>query len=380
MVDRDAVCVLVPTYNEAETIERVVASFVEQGFENVLVIDGGSTDGTRDLAKEAGARVVRQSGRGEGKGKGQAVREGLEMSDAPVVLMLDGDWTYRVEDAEAMLKPIFEGRADHVIGDRFADMEDGAMSRLNRFGNGIINRAFRLIYGRNYGDILSGYRAMTREAIQRVTLTEDGFGVETELAVECVKHNVRTAVVPIRYRARPDESQTNLRPFRDGGIIILTLYKMAKTNNPLFYFGSVGAASSSVGVLLGLWVAAEWVFRSISHEVIAVVSAFAILVGVQLLMFGFLSDMIVQVNREQTQRLEELTERLGDATDSEATVGAGTDESDVGTQGRPGPGSAGPGAQGEPGSQSENDETPETVGERESIGTAKDTEAGDPIK
>lgn len=312
MVDHDAVCVLVPTYNEAETIERVVGSFRDEGFENVLVIDGGSTDGTRQLAREAGARVVEQSGVGGGSGKGQAVREGLRITDAPVVLLLDGDWTYRAEDAEAMLEPLFAGRADHVIGDRFADMESGAMTRLNRVGNGLINAAFRLIHGHDYGDILSGYRAVTRDAVDRVTLTEDGFGIETELAVECVKHNVPTEVVPIKYRARPGESETNLHPVRDGATILVTLYKMAKTNNPLFYFGSVGTASSAVGVVLGAWVAVEWVTRSVSHEVIAVVGAFAILFGVQLLMFGVLSDMLVTVNREQTRRLEELTGRLAD--------------------------------------------------------------------
>jgi dolichol-phosphate mannosyltransferase len=310
MVDHDAVCVLIPTYNEAQTIERVVTSYRDEGFENVLVIDGGSTDGTRELAADAGARVVQQSGRGKGEGKGQAVREGLRITDAPVVLMLDGDWTYRAEDAHAMLEPIFAGRAEHVIGDRFADMESGAMTRLNSAGNGVINRSFRLIHGHDYGDILSGYRALSRDAIDRLTLTEDGFGIETELAVECVKHSVPTEVVPIRYRARPGESETNLRPFRDGLIIILTLYKMAKTNNPLFYFGSVGTASLGVGGVLGAYVAIEWITRSISHEVIAVVSAFAILFGVQLLMFGFLSDMLVTVNREQTRRLEELATRV----------------------------------------------------------------------
>jgi dolichol-phosphate mannosyltransferase len=312
MVDHDAVCVLVPTYNESETIERVVSSFRDEGFENVLVIDGGSTDGTRELAEEAGARVVEQSGIGKGNMKGQAVREGLRVADAPVVLLLDGDWTYRAEDAEAMLEPIFAGRAEHVIGDRFADMESGAMTALNRAGNRIINRAFRLIHGHDYQDILSGYRALTRNAIERITLTEDGFGVETELAVECVKHNVPTEVVAIRYRARPDDSETNLRPFRDGGDIILTLYQMAKTNNPLFYFGSVGVTSTVAGVLLGVWVAYEWVVRSISHEVIAVVSAFGILLGAQLVMFGVLSDMLVTVNREQTHRLEDLARRLTD--------------------------------------------------------------------
>ncbi|WP_424018996.1 S-layer glycoprotein N-glycosyltransferase AglJ [Halorientalis pallida] len=308
MPDRSEVCVLVPTLNEAETIGTVLESFSEHGFENILVIDGDSTDGTREIARDHGARVIVQSG----TGKGQAVREALRHIEAPYVLMLDGDATYRVEDAEAMLEPLFSGRAEHVIGDRFADMESGAMSRLNRTGNRIINRAFRWIHGRNLEDILSGYRAFTRESAERLTLTESGFGIETEMAVECVKHGVRTEVVPIRYEARPDESETNLHPFRDGATIILTLYQMAKTNNPLFYFGSVGALSSLVGFVLGGYVAYDWfVPPRTSHEVIAIVSVFSILVGIQLLIFGVLSDMIVALNREQTRRLEELAEQLG---------------------------------------------------------------------
>ncbi|WP_459194212.1 S-layer glycoprotein N-glycosyltransferase AglJ [Halosimplex sp. J119] len=316
MVEYDDVCVLVPTLNESETIGPVVESFSAEGFENILVIDGGSTDGTQSIAEENGARVVQQRG---SEGKGQALQEGFEMTDAPVVLMLDGDQTYRAEDARAMLEPIFEGRADHVIGDRFADMEAGAMTRLNQFGNRVINRAFAIIHGRDYQDILSGYRALTRESIDRISLTEDHFGIETEMAVECVKHNVRTEVVPITYCARPDDSETNLRPFRDGADIILTLYKMAKTNNPLFYFGSVGAASTVIGLVLGAYVAYEWIVPpKTSHEVLAFLGGSAIIFGVQLLMFGVLSDMIVTVNREQTRQLEDLAQRL---TDNE-TVGS----------------------------------------------------------
>jgi dolichol-phosphate mannosyltransferase len=326
MADRDDVRVLVPTYNEAETIGPVVESFHEAGFDNILVVDGGSTDGTRDIASDAGARVVEQSG----TGKGQALREGFMLTDEPVVLMLDGDSTYRAADADAMLEPIFSGRADHVIGDRFAEMEPGAMTRLNQFGNRLINRAFRTIHGHDYQDILSGYRAFTRDGLERINLTEDGFGIETEMAVECVKHDVRTEVVPIRYLARPDASETNLRPFRDGGGIIITLYKMAKTNNPLFYFGSVGIASTVVGIVLGAYVAYEWfTVPRTSHEILAVLGASAILFGVQLLMFGVLSDMLVTVNREQTQRLEELTRQLSDrspSTPTQSENGFGTDD------------------------------------------------------
>ena len=302
-MDPDDVCVLLPTMNEAETIGDVVDGFRGEGFDNVLVMDGDSTDGTRETAEERGARVVVQSG----EGKGQAIREAMDYVDAPYVLMADGDGTYRPEDAERMLEPLEDGY-EHVIGDRFGDMRSGAMTGLNQFGNRMVNRAFGTIHGENLRDILSGYRAFTRESFEQLTLTSDGFGIETEMAVECVKRGVPTKVVPITYLPRPSGSNTNLRPFRDGGIIFLELYRRAKTNNPLFYFGSVGIVSVLVGVVLGGYVGVEWVTQRVSHEVIAVVAALGIIFGVQLLMFGVLSDLILTLHREQVKRIEEIRE------------------------------------------------------------------------
>ncbi|MFB6108984.1 MAG: S-layer glycoprotein N-glycosyltransferase AglJ [Haloplanus sp.] len=291
-----AVTVLIPTLDEDETIGDVVADFRADGFDDVLVVDGGSSDDTREVAREAGARVVRQSG----TGKGQAVREAVgEYVDSEYVLMLDGDGTYCPDDAEALLSPLLAGEADHVIGDRFADMRDGAMTRLNRVGNRLINRAFALIHGENFEDILSGYRAFSRDSFERMHLTADGFGIETEMAVECAKRGVPTAVVPITYLPRPSGSNTNLHPFRDGGIILLELYRRAKTNNPLFYFGSVGTVAALSGVVVAAYVGVEWVTRQVSHEVLAVVAAFAVLFGVQLLMFGVLADLILSLHRER---------------------------------------------------------------------------------
>ncbi|WP_416839709.1 S-layer glycoprotein N-glycosyltransferase AglJ [Haloferax sp. DFSO52] len=302
MPDPNSVCILVPTYDEAATIADVVSDYRDEGYTNILVIDGGSTDGTRELAEDAGARVVVQSG----SGKGQAVREAVEeYVEAEYVLMLDGDGTYEPTDAKKLLAPLDEGY-EHVIGDRFADMRDGAMTSLNKIGNRIINRAFALIHGQDFKDILSGYRAFTRESFLEMTLTSDGFGIETEMAVECAKHGINTTVVPTSYYPRPDGSDTNLHPIRDGGIIFLELYRRAKTNNPLFYFGSVGLASTATGIGLAIYVAYEWVVRSISHEVIAVVSAAGILFGVQLLMFGVLSDLILSLHRDQMKRIQEL--------------------------------------------------------------------------
>jgi dolichol-phosphate mannosyltransferase len=297
------VCVLLPTMDEAETIGDVVAGFRDAGFEDVLVIDGGSGDGTREAAAEAGARVEVQSG----SGKGQAVREAVERYvDTPYVLLADGDGTYRQADADRMLEPLEEG-FEHVIGDRFADMREGAMTGLNRLGNRLINRAFSAVHGEAYGDILSGYRAFTRASFDRMTLTSDGFGIETEMAVECARRNIRTTTVPISYLPRPAGSNTNLHPVRDGGIIFLELYRRAKTSNPLFYFGSVGVAATSGGVAIAGYVAYEWfVGPRVSHEVLAVVAAFGILFGVQLLMFGVLSDLILALHRDTIDRIEDV--------------------------------------------------------------------------
>ncbi|QLD84470.1 S-layer glycoprotein N-glycosyltransferase AglJ [Natronomonas halophila] len=311
MPDRDDVCVLLPTLNEAETIGTVIDGFREAGFDHILVVDGDSEDDTRTIAREHGADVIIQSG----SGKGQAVREGVDHIDQPYVLMADGDGTYRPEDADQMLDPLFDGRADHVIGNRFADMEDGAMTRLNKVGNRLINRLFGVVHGRKLKDILSGYRAFTRESFERFQLDADGFGIETELAVECVRQGLETDVVPIRYRARPGGSETNLHPLKDGGRIILTLYTLARTNNPIFYFGSVAFVGMFLGVGLGGFVGYEYFVNGISREVMALLSAFTILLSVQILMFGVLSDVIVTVNREQARRLDDISDRLRDIED-----------------------------------------------------------------
>jgi dolichol-phosphate mannosyltransferase len=218
--------------------------------------------------------------------------------------LVEGDGTYAPADVATLLGPIESGRAEHVIGDRFADMRSGAMSRLNRVGNRLINGAFRYVHGHDFGDILSGYRAFTLESIESFRLTATGFGIETELAVECAKHEVPTAVVPITYRPRPQGSATNLRPFRDGAAILVTLYRLAKTNNPLFYFGSIGAVSVLFGTVLAAYVGYEWFVYDVSHAVMAVVAGVAVLFGVQLVMFGVLSDMILALHREQLRRLE----------------------------------------------------------------------------
>jgi dolichol-phosphate mannosyltransferase len=304
MPDREYVTVLLPTYDEAATIGDCVEGFQAEGFDDVLVIDGDSDDDTREIAREHGARVEIQSG----SGKGQAIREAVrEHIDREYVLMADGDGTYKSEDADRMLAPLDDGY-DHVIGDRFANMEDGAMTRLNQIGNRLTNNLFSRIHGEPFADILSGYRAFSRASFERMTLSADGFGIETEMAVECAKRDIPTTVVPITYLERPAGSSTNLHPIRDGSIIFLELFRRAKTNNPLFYFGSIGVGSGVAGSLIALYVALEWFVYGIPHQIWALAGAAGILLGVQLVMFGVLSDLILTLHREQLDWIETLSD------------------------------------------------------------------------
>lgn len=301
-MDVDNVCILIPTLDEAGAIEEVITGFQSHGFTNIFVMDGGSTDGTQEIASEAGARVRVQSG----SGKGQAVREAVQEIDVDYILMVDGDGTYHPSDAGRMLNPIMEGDADHVIGTRFPLEGEHSMSRFNQLGNKAINRLFSAVHGHDYTDILSGYRAFTRESLERLRLRSDGFTIETELAVEYARRPLETEVVPIEYAPRAGGTETNLNPVRDGGDIIAALFRLARFSNPMMYFGVPGVTSIFFGLFVAGYVALEWVVEGVGHEVIALVSAFSILIGVQLLLFAALSDLVVDLHNEQQNLLSEI--------------------------------------------------------------------------
>ncbi len=240
----DETTVLVPTYNEEETVAEVIEGFVAQGFDDILVIDGGSDDDTQRVAREAGARVVEQSG----SGKGQAVREALhDHIERPYVVMIDGDGTYLPEEVDRVLTPLDEG-ADHVLGNRLGNPE--AFTRLNYVGNHIFNFEFAVAHGAHLGDILTGYRAFTLESAHEMTLTEDGFGIETEMCAEALGAGQKVETVGITYRERPEGSEEKLHPVLDGARIGYVVYKTTRRTRPAFFYGVPVLALSVLAVLV----------------------------------------------------------------------------------------------------------------------------------
>jgi len=295
--NKDEVCILIPTLNEDLTIGTIVREFKGLGYIHILVIDGKSTDNTVKVAREAGATVRTQSG----KGKGNAIIEAFEIIEQPYILMLDGDGTYTPKDAEKMLTPLFLG-FDHVIGDRLINAEEGAFSRFNLFGNHMLNLLFKIAHSRDLHDILSGYRAFTRLAIHQMNLREKGFEIETEISVESVRNGQRTMVVPIKYSRRPGTA-TKLSPFHDGIKIVSTIYRLARVNNPMFYFGMMGLFTSVLGILTGIYVLLEWM-RGIDHIPLTILTVLLIVVGIEIFMFGMISDMLLIFHREIIREIQ----------------------------------------------------------------------------
>ncbi|MBO8178998.1 MAG: S-layer glycoprotein N-glycosyltransferase AglJ [Archaeoglobus sp.] len=300
------VTVVIPTLNEEEAIGEVVEGFVKKGFK-VLVIDGNSKDRTREIAREKGAEVVIQSG----KGKGQAVAEAFEIVESDILVLVDGDGTYLPEEVDKLLDPILKGKAEHVVGNRFANFEKGAFTKLNLIGNKLLNMFFRLAYGVELRDILSGYRALKREVYKSVELTKPGFEVETELTVETLAKGFRIVEVPITYRKRG--GKTKLNPLRDGFRIGRTIYELMSRYSPARYLYLFGLVFIIAGILAGAFVVYEW-FHRVTHYLLAILTTLFIITGVQLIMFGLIADFIFRSNvefRKELRRLREAIESEG---------------------------------------------------------------------
>ncbi len=295
--------ILIPALNEEASIGEVIEGFSKMGYDRILVIDGNSTDRTREIAKEKGAEVIVQTG----KGKGQAVREAFQYMDDDVVVMIDADGTYLPEDVERILEPIRRGVAEHVIGNRLENFEKGAFTRLNLLGNKIINFFFRMLYGVNLHDILSGYRALTKDVYKSVLIQKEGFEVETEITVETIANGFRIAEVPVYYRKRA--GRTKLNPFFDGYRIIKTVYSLLGRYSPGRYFYIFGSIMLLAGFIGGIYVVIEW-FRRISHFLLVNLVSILIVTGFLIIAVGYLTDSLFRINLEVKREMREMRRRL----------------------------------------------------------------------
>jgi glycosyltransferase involved in cell wall biosynthesis len=215
------IAVAIPCYNEAPAIGQVISDWrAALPDAEIIVFDNNSTDGTADVARAGGARVVHVPL----QGKGHVVRTIFaDLPDFDAVILIDGDGTYPASAVEGLLQPVLNGHVDMSVGARKPVEGAGAMSPVRGLGNILIRAAFRILIGKGPGDLLSGYRVFSRHFRESVHLHSSGFEIETELASEAVARGLKTLEIPVPYYPRIAGTVSKLKAFRDGRRILLTI-------------------------------------------------------------------------------------------------------------------------------------------------------------
>ena len=242
------VAVLIPCLNEARTVGQVVADFrAVLPDARIYVFDNGSSDGTAEVAAEAGA-VVRREPRA---GKGHVVRRMFADVDADVYVLVDGDATYQAAAATEMVQMLVGQQLDMVVGCRDSEAE-AAYRTGHRFGNAMLTGFLTRVFGTGFSDLLSGYRVLSRRFVKTFPCLSAGFEIETEMAVHALTLELPCGEMRTTYGARPEGSASKLRTYSDGFRILGTMLGLLRQEKPAQFFGITGAVIALVAVMLAL--------------------------------------------------------------------------------------------------------------------------------
>lgn len=233
----DKIAVLIPCYNESQTIEKVVKDYREALPEaEIYVYDNNSTDGTDKIAKDAGA-IVRYEYR---QGKGNVIRSMFRDIEAECYLMIDGDDTYPADSAKKMCELVLKKKADMVIGDRLSSTYFIENKRLfHNFGNRLVRNLINQLFRSNVKDIMTGYRAFSYLFVKTFPILSKGFEIETEMTIHALDKNFCIIELPVEYRDRPEGSESKLNTLCDGMKVLKTIAGLFRDYKPLMFFSFV---------------------------------------------------------------------------------------------------------------------------------------------
>jgi glycosyltransferase involved in cell wall biosynthesis len=231
------IAVLVPCYNEEAAVATVVADFRKAlPAATIYVYDNNSRDRTIAVAREAGAEVRSETH----QGKGHVVRRMFADIDADIYLMADGDGTYSAKDAEELIRTLLTERADMVVGTRRGVHADAGRNG-HAAGNRLFNILYRSIFGRDFTDIFSGYRAFSRRFVKSFPAVSGGFEIETEMSVHASRLKLPVSEIELDYGRRPEGSHSKLSTFRDGAKILWMFAMLMKETRPFAFFGTISS-------------------------------------------------------------------------------------------------------------------------------------------
>lgn len=300
----DKIAVLIPCYNEAKTIEKVVKDFKRVLPDaRIYVYDNNSTDGTAELAQASGA-VVRHEYL---QGKGNVIRRMFRDIDAMCYIMVDGDDTYPAESAAEMAEMVLSGNADMVVGDRLSSTYFNENKRpFHSFGNTLVRKSINLLFGSEIKDIMTGYRAFSYQFVKTFPVLSQGFEIETEMTIHAVYNNMQVENSVITYRDRPEGSVSKLNTYSDGIKVLKTILRMFRQYRPLAFFGILALLLGALAGIFFVPVMIEFLNTGLVPKIpTLIVCAFAVLAAIQSLFTGLiLKNLEMKDRRDFEFRLQ----------------------------------------------------------------------------
>lgn len=297
------VAVILPAYNEELTVGRVIEEIARHYPRcEVVVVDNASTDATQRVAAAA-LKKSRLNGRilfEARKGKAMAVRRAFFETEADIYVMMDADLTYPAASIGELIRPVAEGRADMVVGDRHTG---GDYLRENRrifhgFGNRLVTSLIRALFGSELKDIMSGFRAFNRRFVKNYPMLAAGFELETDLTLHALDKRFRVAELPIRYVDRPAGSFSKLNTYTDGLLVIKTIINIFKDYRPMVFFGMVGAVLLTCALAVGSIVIAEFLrTQYITHVPSAILATGLSILAILSFSIGLVIERVARSDR-----------------------------------------------------------------------------------
>ena len=308
----DKIAVLIPCYNESKSIAKVVKDAKEALPEaTIYVYDNNSTDGTDEIARQAGA-IVRYERQ---QGKGNVIRSMFRDIDAQCYIMLDGDDTYPAELAPEMCRKVLEEGVDMVVGDRLSSTYFTENKRpFHNFGNTIVRAFINHLFRSDIKDIMTGYRAMSYKFVKTFPILSKNFEIETEMTIHAIDKKMHVENVVVDYRDRQEGSVSKLNTYSDGFKVLKTIFRMYKDYKPLQFFSTIAAVLFVLGAAFFVPILTKYIRTgTVTKMPSLIVICFVILTAIVCWFSGIILSTLVQQHKQNFElQLTSAADRLKD--------------------------------------------------------------------
>ncbi len=293
----DKIAVLVPCYNEAKTIKKVVMDWKKAlPKAKIYVYDNNSSDGSDKIAKEAGAivRYVKQ------QGKGNVIRHMFREIEAECYIMIDGDDTYPADSAKELADAVLKDGADMVVGDRLSSTYFTENKRpFHNVGNSSVRWTINTFFRSDIKDIMTGCRAFSYQFVKSFPVLSRGFEVETEMSIWAIDKNMFVKNVPINYKDRPEGSDSKLNTYSDGFKVIMTIVRLFRTYKPMAFFGIVALILALIATCFFVPILIEYAHTGlVPNFPTLIVCGFVYLAAIQSLFAGLILNTLRQKDKQ----------------------------------------------------------------------------------